>query len=135
MLKNEYFAKDGIIEIMQSAKKYNSPDFEELFDAMFDYCEASDALQTFKNNKKLDGYDTKHDGVLGAIELVKQYELDQFGEITTLLEADLEEVAGMVEYIRGETLFKKVLFEAGLDMDSKTTETNIKKFIAVTKEL
>lgn len=134
MLKNKDFAKDGIIEIMQSAKKYTSPDFEELCDAMFAYCEAPDALQTFKNNKKLDGYDTKHDGVLGAIELVKQYEFDQFGEITTLLD-DLEEVAGMVQYIRGETIFKKVLFKAGLDMNSKTTEENMQKFMEVAKEL
>ena len=134
MLKNEDFAKDGIIEIMQSAKKYNSPDFEELCDAMFAYCEAPDALQTFKNNKTLDGYDTKHDGVLGAIELIKQYEFDQFGEITTLLD-DLEEVAGMVQYIRGETLFKKVLSNAGLNPDSKTTEENMQKFMEVAKEL
>lgn len=73
MLKNKDFAKDGIIEIMQSAKKYNSPDFEE--------------------------------------------------------------VAGMVKYIRGETLFKKVLRNAGLNPDSKTTEKNIKKFMEVTKKL
>ncbi len=135
MLKNKDFAKDGIIEIMQSAKKYTSPDFEDLFDDMFDYCEAPDALETFKNNEKLDGYDTKHDGVLGAIELVKQYELDQFGEITTLLEADLEEVAGMVEYIRGETLFKKVLRNSGLNPASETTEENIQKFMEATKKL
>lgn len=135
MLENEYFTKDEIIEAMQNADEYGADSFYDLFNAMFnsDYYiigtyEANEALQAFKNDKESDGYETALNGVFGAIELVKQYELDQFGEVDTPLD-DPEKLATMVEYIRGENLFSEVLSKADLDMDSATTEQNIKKFI------
>ena len=141
MLKNEYFTKDEIIEAMKNAEEYSTDDFDELFDELFNSdnyiistYEASEALATYKNDEELDGYKTALDGVFGAIELVKQYELDQFGEVFTPLEDPIKLASG-VEYIRGENLFKKVLFKAGLDMDSKTTDKNIKKFMEAAKEL
>lgn len=141
MLTNEYFTKDEIIETLQSARDYDVDDFDELFNDLFnqDYYiigtyEASQALETYKNDEKLDGYTIDLDGVFGAIELVKQYESDQFGEVSTQLD-NPEELANMVEYIRGETLFNEALNKSGLDMDSETTKHNIKKFIEATKKL
>lgn len=141
MLTNEYFTKDEIIETMQNAEDYSADDFDELFNYMFnsDYYiigtyEASEALETYKNDEKLDGYETALNGVFGAIELVKQYESDQFGEASTPLD-DPEKLANMVEYIRGESLFGEALIKASLDMDSETTKQNIKKFIEATKKL
>ena len=141
MLSNDYFTKDEIIKTMQNAEDYSADDFDELFGYMFnsDYYiigtyEASKALETYKNDEKLDGYTTDLDGVFGAIELVKQYESDQFGDVSTPLD-NPEQVANMVEYIRGEMLFCEALSKANLDMDSETTKQNIKKFIEATKKL
>jgi len=141
MLINDYFTKDEIIKTMQNAEDYSADDFDELFGYMFnsDYYiigmyEASKALETYKNDEKLDGYTTDLDGVFGAIELVKQYESDQFGDVSTPLD-NPEQVANMVEYIRGEMLFCEALSKANLDMDSETTKQNIKKFIEATKKL
>lgn len=141
MLTNEYFTKDEIIETMQNAEDYSADDFDELFDYMFnsDYYiigtyEAIEALETYKNDEKLDGYETALNGVFGAIQLVKQYESDQFGDAFTPLD-DPEKLASMVEYIRGESLFGEALIKASLDMDSETTKQNIQKFIEATKKL
>ena len=141
MLKNEYFTKDEIIEAMENAEEYSADDFDELLSDLFDgdyyiigTYEASEALATYKNDEELDGYKTDLDGVFGAIELVKQYELEQFGEVFTPLE-DPEKLASGVEYIRGENLFNEALNKAGLDMDSETTEENLKKFVEAAKRL
>lgn len=141
MLINDYFTKDEIIEAMENAEGYGDPDFECLFEDMVsnnDYIigtyEAVQALGTFKNDKKLDGYTTDLDGVFGAIELVKQYEFDQFGVVSTPLD-DPEGLANMVEYIRCETLFNEALNKADLTIVSVATEQNTQKFIEAAKRL
>lgn len=141
MIVKDYFTKDEIIEVLRSVEDYGVADFEGIFDSMFnnDYYiigtyEATEALETFKNDEKLDGYETALDGTFGAIELVKQYELDQFGEISTQLD-DPEKLANIVEYIRGESLFNEALNKANLDMDSETTKQNIKEFIEAARTL
>ena len=141
MLINDYFTKDEIIGAMENAEEYDEPDFECLFDDMVKNCdyiigtyEAAQALGTFKNDEKLDGYTTDLDGVFGAIELVEQYEFDQFGVVSTPLD-DPEKLANMVEYIRRETLFNEALSKANLTIVSDVTKQNIKKFIDATKKL
>ena len=141
MLEQEYFTKKEIIETLRNAKDYDVDSFEELFNSMFnsDYYvmyayNAVVALEAFQNDQKLDGYETELDGTFGAIELVKQYELKEFGEVNTSLE-DPVKLANMVEYIRGEVSFKKALNVAGLDFDSETTEENIQKFIKAANTL
>ena len=141
MLKNEYFTKDEIVKTMQNAKDYSVDSFDDLFNSMFNTnyyiigtYKASKALETYKNDERIDGYKTDLDGVLGAIELIKQYESDQFGEVSTPLD-NPERIANMIEYIRGESLFGEALSNAGLNPDSETTEKNLKNFIATTGEL
>lgn len=141
MLTNEYFTKEAIIETLKNAEDYSVDSFDDLFASMFNSnyyiigtYEASEALAAYKNDEELDGYKTDLDGAFGAIELVKHYESDQFGEVSTQLD-NPEELATMVEYIRGETVFNEVLNKAGLDMDSEATKQNIKKFIEAAKRL
>ena len=142
MLEQEYFTKDEIIETLKNAEDYSVDSFNDLFDNMLnrDYYiigtyEASEALATYKNNEDLDGgYKTKLDGVFGAIELVKQYESDQFGEVPTQLD-NPEQLASMVEYIRCKTLFNEALTKANIDMVEATTKQNLKKFIKAAKRL
>lgn len=141
MLENEYFTKEEIVEAMENAEDYSVDDFDELFNSMFnsDYYiigtyEAAKALETYKNDEELDGYKTALDGVFGAIELVEQYESDQFGEVSTPLD-DPEKLANMVEYIRGENLFGEALSKADIDMDSEASNQNVEKFIETAKKL
>ena len=141
MIVKDYFAKDEIIETLKNAEDYSVDNFNGLFTSMFnsDYYiigtyKAAKALETYKNDKTLDGYKTDLDGVFGAVELVKQYDLDQFGEVLTPLD-DPEKLANIVEYIRGENLFNEALNKAGLNMDSETTKQNIKKFIEAARTL
>lgn len=142
MLVNDYFTKDEIIETMQNAKEYIANDFYDLCEAMFnrdyyiiDTHEASEALETYKNDKKLDGYKTKLDGTIGAMVLVERYELDQFGSILTPLFNEPEKIADRIEYIRGKRLFNETLNKADIDMFEATTKENLKKFIEATKKL
>ena len=141
MLEQEYFTKNEIIKIMQNAKDYDVDSFEDLFNSMFnsDYYvmyayNAVVALEAFQNDQKLDGYETELDGTFGAIELVKHYELEEFGEVNTSLE-DPVKLVNMVEYIRGEVSFKKALNIAGLEIDSTATEENMHKFIKAANTL
>lgn len=144
MLSQEYFTKDEIIETLKSAKDYSEDDFYDLCEAMFhrdDYIrgthEASEALETYTNDKELDdGYETGLKGKTGAIVLVDRYELDQFAHIMTSLCKDEDvKIASMVEYIRGKTLFNKALDKAKLSIVDKPTKENVKKFIEAAKRL
>lgn len=142
MLVNDYFTKDEIIETMQNAKEYIAHDFYDLCEAMFnrdyysiDTHEAAQALETYKNDKKLDGYKTNLDGTIGAMVLVERYELDQFGNILTSLFDEPEKLADRVEYIRGKRLFNEALKKADIDLFEAPTEESLKKFIEATKEL
>ena len=141
MLTNEYFTKEQLAEVLQGATDYGADDFDELFTDMFnsDYYivgkyEASQALETFKNDEALDGYTTDLDGIFGAIELVKHYETDLFEQTPTPLD-DPESVANAVEYIRGEHVFNEALDRAGLEFDSEATAENVKKFIKAAETL
>ena len=141
MLVNKYFTKDEIIETMENAEEYGESNFDSLFEAMFnrDYYiigtyEASEALGTYKNDERLDGYKTNLDGLTGAAVLVERYELNQCGNILTPLD-DPEKLANMVEYIRGETLFDEALNKANIDMFEAPTKENLEKFIEAAKKL
>ena len=50
--------------------------------------------------KEYDGGDTRYGGVFGAIETVREYETEQFGEFNT--EIAPESIANMLAYIIGE---------------------------------
>lgn len=141
MLINEYFTKEQLAEVLQGATDYSADDFDDLFNDIFnsDYYivgkyEAAKALETFKNDEALDGCTTDLDGIFGAIELVKYYEMDLFEQTPTPLD-DPESVANTVEYIRGEHVFNEALDRAGLDFDSAATEENVKKFIKAAETL
>lgn len=142
MLVKDYFTKDGIIETMQKAEDYSVDDFYDLCEAMFnrnsyiiDAHEAAKALETYKNDKKLDGYKTNLDGEVGAMILVERYELDQLGTLLTPLYSEPEKLANRVEYIRGKRLFNEALSKADIDLFEAPTEESLKQFIEATKKL
>lgn len=142
MLVKDYFTKDEIVEIMQNANEYLANDFYDLCESLFtrdDYIidthEASEALETYKNDEELDGYKINLKGTVGAIVLVERYELDQLGILLTPLFSEPEKLANRVEYIRGKRLFYKALSKADIDLFEAPTEENLKQFIEAAKKL
>lgn len=137
MLDEKYFTKEEVLDDILDYLDNNgdSPeDLDETFNNIFnsDYYiigvyEAAKALETFEllpEEENYSGYIRK--GVFGAIEYVKEYEKDNFGEVDTDL-SNPEQLANMVYYIRSELVFNDVLDTAGLDLDDELTEENAKK--------
>ena len=69
-------------------------------------------------------------GVWSAIRLVKQYEVDNFGESNT--EVEPCKIANMLAYIYGEFLLAQVEHLRGKALDRELTEKDLKK---ITKQI
>ena len=72
----------------------------------------------------------KHIGVFNAIEAIREYEQDQFGEVTTDLSSP-EKVVNMLVYIAGEEL----LFESSTLQDKWNTVLTHKDCEKIAEEL
>ena len=71
-------------------------------------------------------------GVWSAIRLVKQYEVDNFGESNT--EIGPCKIANMLTYIYGEFLLAQVECLTGKMFDRKLTESDIKKIASTLRK-
>lgn len=135
MFKNdtEVFSGQEILDkIQENIEDYKGSYFDDLFNGLFnsDYYiigtyKAGKELEKYVNNENLDGFTTMLNGVWGAIDLVKQYEQENFGEINTNI-SDPEQLANMVEYIRAENVLNIVLDDAELDINDAIDSNNIK---------
>ena len=144
MIKNdaEVFSGQEILDnIRDNIQDYEGSYFDDLFTGLFnsDYYiigtyEAGKELEKYVNNEDLDGFTTMLNGVLGAIDLVKQYEENNYCEVNTDL-ANPEQLANMVEYIRAENVFNMVLDDAELDISDTIDENNIKTVLVAIKNL
>lgn len=135
MIKNdtEVFSGQEILgKIEDNLDSYEGLDFSTLFNDLFnsDYYiigtyNAGKELEKYVNSLELDGYETQLNGVLGAIDLVKQYEDFNFGIVNTDL-SDPEQLCNMVEYIRAENVLNNLLDDANLDIDDVVNDDSIK---------
>ena len=137
MLQNKNEVLDVIIDGLMD---YEGSDFETYEDETFNQAsniytrEAALDLDKFVKDDAVDYEDTTLDsGAFGAIQLVKAYEQDNFGEINTDL-TDPCKVADMIDYIRGTRVFEELLSEADFELDDEITEENAKKVIKLAKE-
>ena len=137
MLQNKNEVLDVIIDNLED---YVGSDFETYEDETFNQAsniytrEAALDLDKFVKDDAVDYEDTTLDsGAFGAIQLVKAYEQDNFGEINTDL-TDPCKVADMVDYIRGTRVFEELLDEADFELDDEITEESAKKVIKLAKE-
>ena len=64
--------------------------------------------------------------MFGAIDVIIRFEEDDFGEVNTDL-SDPDDVANMIDYIRGNTVFSDILDDANVTFDDKPTKANIAK--------
>lgn len=137
MLQNKNEVLDVIIDNLED---YLGSDFETYENDTFNQAsniytrEAALDLDKFVKDDAVDYEDTTLDsGAFGAIQLVKAYEQDNFGEVNTDL-TDPCKVADMIDYLRGTRVFEELLNEADFDLDDEITEENAKKVIELAKE-
>lgn len=137
MLQNRNEVLDTIIDGLMD---YEGSDFETYEDETFNQAsniytrEAALDLDKFVKDDAVDYEETTLDsGAFAAIQLVKAYEQDNFGEVNTDL-TDPCKIADMIDYIRGTRVFEELLSEADFDLDDEITEENAKKVIELAKE-
>ena len=137
MLQNKNEVLDTIIDGLMD---YEGSDFETYEDETFNQAsniytrEAALDLDKFVKDDAVDYEETTLDsGAFAAIQLVKAYEQDNFGEVNTDL-TDPCKIADMIDYIRGTRVFEELLSEADFDLDDEITEENAKKVIELAKE-
>ena len=137
MLQNKNEVLDVIIDNLTD---YIGSDFETYENDTFNTernigtREAALDLDKFVKDDATDYEDTTLDeGAFAAIQLVKAYEQDELGEVNTDL-TNPEQVADMIDYIRGTRVFEELLNEADFDLDDEITEESAKKVIELAKE-
>lgn len=137
MLQNK---EDVLDEMLDRVEDYEGSDFDTFENEVFNndernmyYNEAKDELEKFVSDEDLDGYETT-DGVFGAIELIKEYESTEFGEVNTDFSNPCD-IANMIDFIRGGNVFGEVMDKAGLDMDEDISAENLKLFRETVQEM
>lgn len=137
MLQNK---EEVLDEILDRVEDYEGSDFDTFENEVFNdeernmyYNEAKDELEKFVSDEDLDGYETV-DGIFGAIELIKEYESTEFGEVNTDFSNPCD-IANMIDFIRGGNVFGEVMEKAGLDMDDDISAENLKLFRETVQEM
>lgn len=137
MLQNK---EEVLDEILDRVEDYEGSDFDTFENEVFNdsernmyYNEAKDELEKFVSDEDLDGYETV-DGIFGAIELIKEYESTEFGEVNTDFSNPCN-VANMIDFIRGGNVFGEVMEKASLDMDDDISAENLKLFKETVQEM
>lgn len=137
MLQNK---EEVLDEMLDRVEDYEGSDFDTFENEVFNdeernmyYNEAKDELEKFVSDEDLDGYETV-DGVFGAIELIKEYESTEFGEVNTDFSNPCD-IANMIDFIRGGNVFGEVMEKAGLDMDDDISAENLKLFRETVQEM
>lgn len=137
MLQNK---EEVLDEILDRVEDYEGSDFDTFENEVFNddernmyYNEAKDELEKFVSDEDLDGYETV-DGVFGAIELIKEYESTEFGEVNTDFSNPCD-IANMIDFIRGGNVFSDVMEKADLDMDEDISAENLKLFKETAQEM
>ena len=137
MLQNKNEVLDVIIDNLED---YLGSDFETYENDTFNTernigtREAALDLDKFVKDDATDYEDTDlDDGAFAATQLVKAYEMDLDGKVSTDL-TNPEQVADMIDYIRGTRVFEELLNEADLELDDEITKESAKKVIELAKE-
>lgn len=137
MLQNK---EEVLDEMLDRVEDYEGSDFDTFENEVFNdeernmyYNEAKDELEKFVSDEDLDGYETV-DGIFGAIELIKEYESTEFGEVNTDFSNPCD-IANMIDFIRGENVFGEVMEKADLDVDDDISAENLKLFRETVQEM
>lgn len=137
MLQNKNEVLDVIIDGLMD---YEGSDFETFENDTFNTernigtREAALDLANFVKDDATDYEDTDlDDGAFAATQLVKAYEMDLDGKVSTDL-TNPEQVADMIDYIRGTRVFEELLGETDFELDDEITEESAKKVIELAKE-
>ena len=139
MLENKEQVMDRILNNIDYFEGQQT-DFDTIMQKLFnskkfsntDTIESMGALDLFQNDPDIDwDIDSGNRcGVWAALYIIKDfhwfYEETEFGEISTDW-SDPNDVANMIDYIRGNTVFSDILDDANVTFDDKPTKANIAK--------
>lgn len=135
MLENKEQVMDRILNNIDRFEGQQT-DFDTIMQELFNSkkfsnintIESISALDLFQNDPDIDwGIDAgKRNGVWAALYIIKDYEETDLGEISTNW-SDPNDVANMIDYIRGNTVFGDILDDANVTFDDKPTKANIAK--------
>lgn len=138
MLQNREEVLEDLKSKLQDYEGGNG-DFDSFFQEVYNddpdniyTSQAKEDTESFENDEDMDGYTTMLDGVWGAIDLVKQYETDELGQMQTKIEPCA--IANMVDYIRASSVLYDVLEDAELDMNDDLSSENCEKVYKVIDE-
>lgn len=136
MLENKEQVMDRILNNIDRFEGQQT-DFDTIMQELFnseefsntDTVESISALDLFLNDPDIDwGIDSgNRRGVWAALYIIKDYEETDLGEVSTDW-SDPNDVANMIDYIRGNTVFSDILDDANLNFDDEPTKENIAKF-------
>lgn len=138
MLQNREEVLEDLKSKLQDYEGGNG-DFDSFFQEVYNddpdniyTSQAKEDTESFENDEDMDGYTTMLDGAWGAIDLVKQYETDELGQMQTKIEPCA--IANMVDYIRASSVLYDVLEDAELDMNDDLSSENCEKVYKVIDE-
>lgn len=138
MLQNKEEVLDDLKSNLENYEG-DSQTFDDFFQEVYNDSErniytyeAQKDTDAFRNDEYMDGYETMLDGVWGAIDLVRQYEETEFGEMNTKIEPCA--IANMIDYIRASSVLYDLLEDAELEMDDNLSSENCKKVYKVIDE-
>ncbi len=134
MEKQELDKQEMLDSILDNINDYSeSANFCDFYNDIFntDYI-----IGNYEAEQKLKGfYDENYGrGIFAAINYIKDYEQENFGQINVNDLTSAERLANMIAAVRGEEVLDEVLDDADLSEDDKVSEENAKRVVDAIKE-
>ena len=90
---------------------------------------AIDEINAFKNIPELDDITTKYQGFFGASQVVVNYELENYGEISRNDVTGPCDMANMIDRIRCEHMLYNAMNKLGFEIDTDLSNDNVQALI------
>lgn len=90
---------------------------------------AIDEINAFKNIPKLDDITTKYQGFFGASQVIVNYELENYGKISSSDVTDPCNMANMIDRIRCENMLHNAMDKLGFDIDTDLSDDNVQALV------
>lgn len=90
---------------------------------------AIDEINAFKNIPELDDITTKYQGFFGASQVIVNYELKNYGKISSSDVTDPCDMANMIDRIRCERMLHNAMNKLGFDIDTDLSDDNVQALV------
>ena len=90
---------------------------------------AIDEINAFKNIPELDNITTKYQGFFGASQVIVNYELENYGKISSSDVTDPCDMANMIDRIRCEHMLHNAMNKLEFEIDTDLSDDNVQALI------